>query len=217
MTEIAYPPPALRNWVSGTESLDDFQFIGDIVAGHARGFGLVAAGCRVLDIGCGCGRVARHFLDDPLASYAGVDRSPDMVAWCQQVIGGTDPRFRFSYIPVRCTYEAVDGSKGSVDAAEFRFPFANGSFDSFLLSSVFTHMEADGIEAYLTEMHRMGAPGARAMCSVFVLENPHVVPGHPGNFEFPNATFEAMFRRTGFSAEFHQMGGAQDVFLLTRR
>ena len=38
----------------------------------------------ILDFGCGCGRIARHFRSLKKAKLYGTDYNPELVAWCQR-------------------------------------------------------------------------------------------------------------------------------------
>src|SRR5215213_3602845 len=85
------------------------------------------AGERVLDVGCGTGRVAAPLVDHlgPEGSYEGFDRDPGRIAWCNERIAPLHPSFRFQAI------EAFNSprQKGTVPAAEVSFPYPDGDFD----------------------------------------------------------------------------------------
>src|SRR5918995_1683501 len=77
------PPPALMKIV-GSPSVDSFVRAGEsfftIFRDHAR----LRATDRVLDVGCGCGRMARpltRFLTS--GTYDGFDVLPELIDWCQ--------------------------------------------------------------------------------------------------------------------------------------
>jgi SAM-dependent methyltransferase len=129
----------------------------------------VGAGERVLDVGCGTGRVAVPLLDHlgPDGSYEGFDRDPARIAWCNEQIAPLHPRFRFQVV------EAFNSprQKGSVPAGEVRFPYGDAEFDVVFLFSVFTHMLPDGVERYLAEIGRVLKPDGRAVITWFLLND----------------------------------------------
>jgi SAM-dependent methyltransferase len=129
--------------------------------------GGVRAGERVLDVGCGTGRVAVPLVEHlgPEGSYEGFDRDPTRIAWCNAEIAPLHPRFRFQVV------EAFNSprQKGSVPAGEVTFPYEDAEFDLVFLFSVFTHMLPDGVERYLSEIGRVLKPGGRALITWFLL------------------------------------------------
>lgn len=60
---------------------------------------------------------------------------------------------------------------GRHPAAEYRFPFANDSFDFVVLASVFTHMLPEDLENYLCEVARLLRPGGRCFISFFLMND----------------------------------------------
>ena len=64
----------------------------------------------------------------------------------------------------RCTTRA-----GRCAAAEYRFPYADGTFDLVLATSVFTHLLADTAARYLAEAARVLAPGGVLFATWFLL------------------------------------------------
>jgi SAM-dependent methyltransferase len=124
---------------------------------------------RILDVGCGLGRTARALRETmgPTGLYDGVDVVKDIVRWCQQNLTRVDPRLRFHHAPVR---SGLYSPQGSIDAREYRFPFADSSFDFVVAESLFTHLSADEARSYLTEIGRVMRPGATLCVSVFLLD-----------------------------------------------
>jgi len=170
MVEI--PPPELRRLIGDGDSEEEFVRVGSGIAGMMASLGLLERGCRLLDVGCGCGRVAYFLRDSPIGSYAGFDRNPDLVAWAEAHLGAADPRFRFLHVSVASPYELLDGHRGSSSAQALRFPFPDAEFDLALASSVFTHMPSDDVDAYLRELRRVVAPRGRVLASWFLSDDP---------------------------------------------
>ena len=134
---FAVPPAEFMKYVSGDPSEDVFFRIGSQVVDLMRLYKLRLEGARFLDVGCGCGRVARLLAGEKLRSYRGFDRHHGMVAWCQRHIAPKAPGFEFLAVDVQSPYTSWDGDSGTVPAAEFVFPYPSRSFDSALLASVF--------------------------------------------------------------------------------
>lgn len=123
---------------------------------------------RVLDVGCGCGRMAwplTEYLTD--GTYDGFDVVPELVSWCRQNIGARHGNFRFLHADVSNTeYRRF----AATAARRFRFPYADAAFDFTFLTSVFTHMLPGGVANYVAEIARTLAPGGTALMTFFILD-----------------------------------------------
>jgi len=219
------PPVALRRLVSNTDSEAEYLAIGSAVASMLAQLDMIPAGARMLDVGCGCGRVAQHLLDSEIGAYVGFDRNPELVAWAVQSISSRDGRFEFLYLPVSSPYDEVDGHRGTIAANELEFPAESGSVDSVLLSSVFTHLPLADCRRYLAESRRVLRPGGHVLASWFVIEQ-----GEPDSYGlayyYPRAALEDLFADNGFTARSLlneadrerdvRVRSAQEFFLLTR-
>ena len=159
------PPAALRFVGSG-----DFEAIGDQFVEHFRVLGGLQPGHRVLDVGCGIGRMAiplTRYLS-PTGSYEGFDIVAHGIAWCSRKITPRFPNFRFRLVPVRND----DYNPGGTRAAHtFAFPYADASFDFVFLTSVFTHMMPGDIDNYMREIGRVLAPGGTSFVTWFLLND----------------------------------------------
>ena len=58
---------------------------------------------------------------------------------------------------------------GSVRASEYRFPYADDTFDLVVLISVFTHMLPEDTERYVAEISRVLRPGGQCWASFYIL------------------------------------------------
>jgi SAM-dependent methyltransferase len=134
-----------------------FVAVGLLDAGSLR------PGDRVLDIGCGPGRIAadltRHL---PRGSYEGFDVVPESIAWCRRRITPRHPAFRFTLVD-------VDNPRCGRAAAGFGFPYLDDDFDLAFAVSVFTHLRPTESEAYLREEARVLRPGGRLVSTFFLL------------------------------------------------
>jgi len=133
---------------AGTSSAtleSDFAATGDEFLGHFTRLGGLEPGHRVLDIGCGIGRMARpltRFLaPDAGGRYDGFDVNPEGIAWCRDHYGSeTHPAFSFV---VADLFNARYTPTGTRPRATFSFPYADGSFD-FTLADLGVHAPARG-------------------------------------------------------------------------
>ena len=107
------------------------------------------------DIGCGIGRIARYLCAyiGESGSYEGFDILPECIEWCSENISPVYPNFRFTATPLRNSYYKPD--PGLPDAAAFRFPYEDDSFDFVCANSVFTHLMPDVSQQYLKETARV--------------------------------------------------------------
>jgi len=145
---------------------------------------------RVLDIGCGIGRMAlplTQYLE--AGSYDGVDIVADGVDWCTQNITSRYEKFRFHHLDLGHAIYNPAGKKATVD---LRLPFADGSFDFVFMTSVVTHFHADDVRAYAREIRRVMAPGARLFFTAFMLNAParEGLRAGKGAYSFDGAALE---------------------------
>jgi len=154
------PPLRLRKDVG----LGDFRSIGAASRRLLIRHGLQPDD-RVLDVGCGVGRVAIPLTGtlSPRGSYEGFDVNRSWIRWCQRNITRAHPRFRFKAVSVANTHYG----RGGVDPSRFRFPYEDESFDFVFAMSLFTHMNAAGVHQYLREAHRVLRPGGTLVASFF--------------------------------------------------
>lgn len=157
----------------------DSIFVGD---GDFRGIGLeflryfieiggLKDNDRVLDIGCGIGRMAvplTQYLDPAAGEYAGVDPAASGIEWCSRNITSRYPNFRFTHIDVSHPLYNPDGC---VDGSAIALPFSARAFDFAIMTSVVTHLPACEIRPYFSEISRLLAPGGRFFLSAFVIED----------------------------------------------
>ena len=123
---------------------------------------------RVLDIGCGNGRVTRPLVEalSTQAGYVGFDVSRAAIRYCRRRFGKERPDFEFHHLDIR---NGVYNPGGSVAETQTRFPCADGAITLAFAVSVFTHLPLETIRRYLQETRRVLAPGGRAAFTAFVL------------------------------------------------
>lgn len=89
---------------------------------------------RVLDFGCGCGRIMRHWSSIQGVEFWGTDRNPKLMKWCRR------------NLPFACF---------RVNAIEPPLPFDSKCFDFVYARSVLTHW-TEGLQSrWLNEFRRV--------------------------------------------------------------
>ncbi len=123
---------------------------------------------KVLDIGCGIGRLAFPLLEylDESGGYDGFDTFPVGVNWCAENITPEFPNFNFSLVDI---FNTTYNPSGQVKGSEFVFPYEDNSFDLVILNSVFTHMMPDDIIHYISEIKRVLNDGGRIFATFFLI------------------------------------------------
>jgi ubiquinone/menaquinone biosynthesis C-methylase UbiE len=148
-------------------------------------------GHRVLDLGCGPGRLAvalSGYLDDR-GSYVGLDVSRDAIDICDRWIGAKLPRFEFVWADVfNARYNKAAGPR----ATEYRFPFEDGSFDFVFSNSLFTHLLPADARHYVCEIGRVLKRGGRTLNTIFLLnaESLSLIEGEGSRHKAPHVVEE---------------------------
>ena len=146
----------------------EFRTTGNEFLGYLKQLAELQPEHRVLDVGCGIGRMAVPLLGylSNKGSYEGFDIAPYGIQWCAQRITPEYPNFRFQLADIRNREYNPDGQFA---ASQYRFPYESDSFDLTFLTSVFTHMLPAECSNYLTEVQRVLKPGGRCLITWFLL------------------------------------------------
>ena len=139
---LPVPPPRLIVRVAGTADADWFlasgrlaaESVRDACARHGRRIEELDA---LLDFGCGCGRVTRHWARLERTAVHGADANEHAIAWCRANL----PFARF----------ASNGLAPPLDHDD-------ASFDLVYALSVFTHLPEDLQQAWIHELGRLLRP-----------------------------------------------------------
>jgi len=101
--------------------------------------GRASARPRLLDFGCGCGRLLRFLVGhDDLFELHGTDVNPEHVAWCREFLAPIDFHANAPRPPLSSR---------------------DGSFDGVWSLSVFTHLDEESSAAWRAELARVLRPG----------------------------------------------------------
>ncbi|BBK38587.1 hypothetical protein STAQ_36650 [Allostella sp. ATCC 35155] len=162
------PPDSHLQWIGSTD-VEQFHRVGR----RYRGFLVDDTGLRpdhrLLDIGCGTGRMAIALADLLRApgGYVGFDVWRDGIEWCRREIGARRPEFTFVHADVA---EPFLNPGGTQPLTDWRFPAADGSIDRALALSVFTHLDGPTTRHYLRELARVLQPDGRALLTFFIVD-----------------------------------------------
>ena len=99
----------------------------------------------ILDFGCGCCRVARHWPSRTDAAITGVDYNPRQIAWCRR-------HLPFGHFAVNDLLPPL--------------AFPDASFDLIYALSVLTHLPVEAQFAWLDELARLLRPGGYLLLSL---------------------------------------------------
>jgi SAM-dependent methyltransferase len=147
---LPLPPARLVNLVQGSYNLQTFYSKGLLAAQSVRAIlkangAELAASPRVLDFGCGCGRVIRHWHSLHGVELHGCDYNPRLIDFCRRAL----PFARF-------------------EVNELRAPlvYADDTFDVVYALSVFTHLDEAAEDFWLRELTRIVKPGGHLFITV---------------------------------------------------
>ena len=121
---------------------------------------------RILEIGCGCGRLAMEFskILDKDGYYIGQDIDREMIEWCQKHL--QDNRIHFEYADI---FSAVYNPHG-LHATDYEFPLKNNSVNLIVATSVFTHLLYHDFSHYIKECDRILSTGGYIYASFFIMD-----------------------------------------------
>ncbi len=123
---------------------------------------------KMLDIGCGTGRVSLALMDyvSDVGSYDGIDIRADEIKWLRKTLSKKRSNFTFHHADL---FNEFYHLSGTVDPSEYVFPFKDESFEFIFLTSIFTHLLPKELEHYLKEINRMLMPDGHSFASYFLL------------------------------------------------
>lgn len=182
----AIPPLSLIGRVTGKEDVEWFKHSGGLTMNDwanamnatGRNFDHFS---RIVDFGCGCGRVARHLRANlkEWQELIGVDVDAEAIGWVN---------------------ENLEGVQAFHLGEDARIPLGNATVDLIVNHSVFTHLPEDLQFHWLEELRRVLAPTGLAVLTFHGrkvwtdFENAMIELGRAAELPYLRARFE----RTGF-------------------
>ena len=149
--DFAFPPPAARRRVHGSEAEPAFRLEGYTTFVKLRRLLQERFGKdfdqfgSILDWGCGCGRMSRYFHWMPQARVTGIDIDAGNIRWCRENLTfGT-------FTPVGLHPPT---------------PLEPGRFDLLIGISIFTPLLERETPEWLAELRRIAAPGAVLLMTI---------------------------------------------------
>jgi SAM-dependent methyltransferase len=176
------PPRELRARMCGEAFCSDSFFLQSAVVEATRlsarlGYSRES---RVVDIGCGVGRLATGLLAEfGQVEYLGLDANRLFLTWCREHIQRFHPTYRFVHYDV---VNELYNPGGTVDGTGIRLPVESESADIVYLWGVFTNMRPDHTTIYLSEASRIVRTGGRLFLTAFVEEGVPPVSYNPPDY-----------------------------------
>jgi sterol 24-C-methyltransferase len=161
--EKMYIPPAMDLSASIIENQNIFE------RKMAKDLG-IKKGDKVLDVGCGRGRVANHMARHTGATVTGINIDPDQLEMARRFALGNG-------LSQQCTFKMADIN-------ELPLPFADNSLDAIYQIQVFS-LSKD-LEKLFRDIYRMLKPGAKFACLDWV---------HLDKYDAKNPEHAALMKR----------------------
>jgi SAM-dependent methyltransferase len=148
--DVPIPSAGLRFMVIGESDPGRFlhsgrrgaRLVADLMAGQGKGLDRVG---KVLDLGCGCGRVIRHLRGCGAEALYGCDCNAKAIAWCQRFL---------------------DFATFHANQLEPPLPYPDGMFGLIYAYSIFTHLP-EGLQLlWMEEIRRLLALGGYFLLTV---------------------------------------------------
>ncbi len=172
---LPLPPPEMIALVAGWIKPEEFHrygryavtWIAEMLARNGvqpRDLG------RMLDFGCGCSRVIRHWPDFTDAELHGCDYNPYLVEWCSANLPFGEYR---------------------LNAPDPPLPYEDDFFDFVYSLSIFTHLDADQHVPWIEELTRVVKPGGLLLPTFHGRSRVEYMRSHDGQHELIAPGFEA--------------------------
>ncbi len=134
----------------------------------------------LLDWGCGCGRLLRHWSDLPRTRVAGCDINSTMVEWCNR---------------------QLPFAEAATNELTPPLPYEDGTFDLVYAFSVMTHLSEDLQHAWIEECRRVLKPAGYLLFSTlgeYFVGRGRLTPAERRSFE--NGNLVVLYGRSAGSS-----------------
>lgn len=162
------PPANMRGKMCGDAFRNErFYFLSAVIEAIRFSERLGGTGDpRIVDIGCGLGRLATGMLAElGEVRYLGIDANREFVRWCQDHIESQHPNYRFVHLDMA---NDLYNPAGTITGNDLRLPVDDASADVVNLWGVFTNMVPGHVQAYVAEIGRILRPGGRCFLTACV-------------------------------------------------
>jgi SAM-dependent methyltransferase len=169
------PSSDVINYVTGDAGSEEEQRASYLMSGMinaadvintALAYGLdpYQPGFRILDIGCGCGRLTSFLCQfAPTCDYLGVDVSRDSVEWANNAISSAFANVKFERLET--------DANGYIGQKCFALPCPDNDADLVMATSLFTHLDEQATNGYFKEILRVLKPNGLAYLTCFILDH----------------------------------------------
>lgn len=188
-------PPLELMKTEGVNTLEEWYRWAEEWSMFLRIYGGMAGDSKVLEIGCGLGRIAfplRYILRAG-GTYDGFEICRFKVDFLNDTFHRAHPNFRFSWANI---YNTFYNSEGQIRGEDYRFAYVDQTFDIVYAASVFTHLLPETTQNYFQETFRVLKPNGRAVFSFFLLDyyrrnqpRPLGFNAEVFNFDYPYGSF----------------------------
>ena len=189
-------PPIYLMKNEGIDVLEDWFRWAEEWSVFLRLFGKITADSKLLEIGCGLGRIAfpLRYVLSARGLYEGFDICAHKIQFLTKTFHKAYPHFRFSFANIKNSFY---NPEGQISASDYFFPFPDNSFDVVLAASVFTHMLPESTRNYFRQSARVLNTNGRCIFSFFLFDNYQAGQPRPLGFARPDFNFDHRYKDYG--------------------
>jgi SAM-dependent methyltransferase len=171
---------------------------------HASYYGFFKIGGKVLDLGCGNGRLAIALSEKPV-DYTGIDPVKNSIDFCQEAFKDY-PHLKFQFMDIK---NETFNKNGNIDPRQFTIPFDDQYFDTIICYSVFTHLQEIEIATrYMCEITRVLKPKGKFF-STWYRSPPNELDNFVGRTAYLESDIMTILHNFSFQ---HTYGGHSNQF-----